>query len=75
MKKRTMNREVKRETEVTHLRTITTIVVMRAARKTKPPNELSAMIELRLSLAPYDDDDEVTVSSLSTGFGTLTSGT
>lgn len=56
-----------------YLLTRMTIVVMSAAKKTKPPKELSAMIEVRLSLAPYVD--EVTVSSLSTGDGTFTSGT
>lgn len=49
------------------------MVVINADRKTKAPNELSAIMEDKLSLAPYDDDDPE--SSLSTGVGTLTSGT
>jgi len=59
----------------THLLTKITIVVMTAARKTNPPNELNAMIELRFNLAPYDGADEPRLSSLSTDDGTLTSGT
>lgn len=35
-----------------HLLTRITIVVMSAAKKTKPPKELRAMIDVRLSLAP-----------------------
>lgn len=58
---------------VAHLLTRITMVVMSAARKTKPPKELSAMMEVRLSFAPYVE--ELTVSSLSTGVGTFTSGT
>lgn len=37
---------------VTYLRTMTTIVVMRAAKNTKAPNDERAMIELMLNLAP-----------------------
>lgn len=35
-----------------HLRTRITMVVMSAAKNTKPPKELRAMIDVRLSLAP-----------------------
>lgn len=56
-----------------YLLTRMTIVVMSAARKTKPPNELRAMIDVRLSLAPYVAD-EFSASSLSTGVGMFTSG-
>lgn len=49
------------------------MVVIKAERKTKAPNELSAIIDDKLSRAPYDDDE--LESSLSTGVGTLTSGT
>lgn len=35
-----------------HLRTSITMVVMSAAKNTKPPKELRAMIDVRLSLAP-----------------------
>ena len=59
---------------LTYLRTKMTIVVITAAKKTKPPKELRAMIELKFNLAPYDDDDVLTVSSLSTDDGTLTFG-
>lgn len=58
----------------THLLTRMTMVVMRADKKTKPPKELRAMIDVRLSLAPYVED-ELTVSSLSIGNGMSTSGT
>lgn len=50
------------------------MVVINADRKTKAPKELSAIIEDKLSLAPYVDEDDP-VSSLSTGVGMLTSGT
>jgi hypothetical protein len=45
---------------------------MSAAKNTKPPIVLSAMIELKFNFAPYVDD-VFTFSSLSTGAGTLTS--
>lgn len=52
-----------------------TIVVMSAARNTKAPNELKAIMELKFNFAPYDDDVVVASgSSFSTEFGIFTSG-
>jgi hypothetical protein len=52
-----------------------TIVVIRAARKTKAPNELKAIMELKFNFAPYEDDVVVvSASSFSTELGIFTSG-
>lgn len=56
----------------TYLRTMTTIVVMRAAKITNAPNDERAIIELMLNRAPYVEVGG-TFSSPSSDVGTSTS--
>lgn len=59
----------------THLLTTITIVVIIAARNTNAPKEPNTIMELKLSLAPYDEVEAVvSESSLSIESGIFTSG-